>query len=275
MPHPPSPGDEIREHPHRHGFVMAGDKALFLCHMPMHLPTAHGHHVHLYQIAIRATLPAEDMETYRSAYGKGETVFLVNAEDDTFTLPDLIRGKKPSFAAVVYPKANVQPGKRMPPWDGLTPLIARTTVTVQRIVFWRHFDLNFDPPDTPTYILFGEGGEAFLQHYNTRSPDVDHVVQLKKMPDGEEGAEAALLAWLPEELLELSLQVNFPDLKRDPCHNPLAPGSTHRVEYCGITSFDGSTSLPKFEVLVDRTLWFNTSIINSTGKDPCVGGSRP
>lgn len=272
-----SPTQEaLREKPHQHGFVMAGEKTLFLCHMPMHLPTPHCHHVHLYEMVIRASIPEDTWARYRKAYAaaangdpaKGDTVFLVNHEDDTFTLPDLVLGRKVSFEAVVYPKARVQPGNRVPPWDkSMKPLLDRTTVTVERVVHWRHFDSNFDPPASLTYILFGEGDEAFLQNYHTRPPDVDHVVQLRKKPD-----------WLPDDLLELSVQVSFPELKSDgpvrTCGSPLRPGSIHPVEYYGMTTFDGTTPLPRFEVEVDRTLWLNTSILNTTGADPCASGLR-
>jgi hypothetical protein len=244
---------------------MAGRETLFLCHMPM----LRDFEVHMYQLVMRATIPGEHMRRYREEYDKADTTntfFLVNTEHDLMTILDLATGRRASFTATLWDKATVQKGKKFPPWwkgpedqTPLPPLIEETRVTVDRVVYFRHFDLNLNRPQSLTYVLFGLGDEAHLHHYQTAEPDFDEALTLAEVP-----------GWLPDAQLEAGIHINFPAFEENAplksCGPILEPGSTHLVQYCGIEGYGGE-KLPAFEVKIGRNLWFNTSIGNTD--DPC------
>jgi hypothetical protein len=138
------------------------------------------------------------------------------------------------------------------------PVVPATVVTIDRVVYYRHFDFNLEYPPNLTYIMFGEGDEAFLNHYQTREPDFDEVIALKRAPK-----------WVPPSLLEAGLHVNFPNMpsSRIPKHSPIKPGE-RRVHY---------GQKPVREIEVDRSIWFSTKVLNvedpnnPKGKTPYPG----
>jgi hypothetical protein len=56
-------------------------------------------------------------------------------------------------------------------------------VTIERVVYFRHFSMSFQPPDPLTYVLFGFGDEAHMTNCQTKEPDFDHIVSLAEAPD--------------------------------------------------------------------------------------------
>jgi hypothetical protein len=252
-------GGSLDNHPHQHAFVMAGRENLFLCHMPML-----DWEIHMYQLVLQVRIPEKDMEEYRQRYDKANSdnkFFLVNTDSDWMTILELATGQKRAFEAGLWDLAYQEPGKKERPWLNIDPYIGYTCVTVDRVVHFRHFDLNLNRPRSLTYLLFGQGQEAHLQHYQTIEPNFDDVVSLARAP-----------IWLPPAQLEAGVHVNFPDLPDsvgvDNCASPLEPGSSHVVQYCGVESWGDVTPDP-FEIEIGRNLWFDTAIGNSDGKDPC------
>lgn len=238
--------DPVANTPDRHAYVMAGERTLFLCHLTMFALENHS-----YQVVLRATLPPDAMEAYladRRAYPT-TTYFLANSERDLMTMPDLAAGARSSFLAVVYRGIPDKPEYHHWPWDGVEPIIKDVDLTVDRVVYYRHFDVHHNYPETLTHILFGARDEAHMARYQTREPEVDHVLTLKAIP-----------TWLPPVQLEAGVTVNFPDLRSTPvdCRNPLTEG-THQVRYGGKPA--------TYPIEIGPTLWYSTKIVNTT--NPC------
>ncbi len=232
--------------PHQHAYVMAGTKTLFLCHLTMlHMEE------HMYQVVLRACLPEYAMEQYvaDSTSHPSETYFLGNVLEDLLAVPDLQTGARRSFIGSVWRGIPDKPHYDDWPWKMEKPIIANVAVTVERVVYYRHFDFDMEYPKTLTYVLFGSGQEAHLYHYQTKEPDFDQVLSLAEAP-----------AWLSPVILEAGVHVNVPSLPSTPvcCSNPLTK-ATYRVQYCG--------KAQEYEITVNRNLWFSTKITNST--DPC------
>lgn len=234
----------------QHAFVMAGKKTLFLCHLTMlHMEE------HEFEFVIRASLTPEALKAWQADQRQhpDETYFLGNVESDLMTIPDLAIGARTSFKASIWAGIPIKHTYKVWPWKGIKPIVADTPVTVERVVDYRHFDLQLNPAQTLTYMLFGSGDEAHLTHYQTHEPDYDEVVTLSKAPP-----------WLPEPLLEAGVHVNFPALPPAPpgapvyCSSPLL-NPTYKVQYCGQPA--------TFPLDIDRSLWFSTKVTNA--KDPC------
>ena len=103
-----------------------------------------------------------------------------------------------------------------------------------------------------------------MGHYQTREPDFDEVVTLVEAPP-----------WLPAELLEAGVHVNFPDLRATPvfCSSPLL-NEDYKVRYSGqkpMPPGHGHKSVVApdglYPLKIDRSLWFSTKVTNA--KDPC------
>jgi hypothetical protein len=256
-------GNSIKNTADRHAFVLAGRETLFLCHMSMVDEMEN----HMYQLVARVKIPSANMNRYREEYDKNnedDTFFLVNTEENPIRILDLVNGGTSSFRAAVWSRAHVTE-EREPPWGDIEPFIPHTTVTVERVVYFRHIDLNLNRPQSLSYVIFGLGSEAHLHHYLTRQPEFDHVVSLAEPP-----------AWLPDDQLEAGVPINFPALLENGpvCCSPLKPGSTHAVQYCGIeTPMTHAHEPDEFVVTIGRELWFNTSIVNS--ENPCAPPASP
>ena len=239
----------IVNQPAQHAFVMAGAKTIFLCHLTMLKKLLE----HMYQVVLRVRLPYFAMQEYLADRERhqGETYFLGNVADDLMTNPDLNTGARVSFIGNIWRGIPDKPVYSEWPWKDVDPIIANVPVTVERVVYYRHFDHNFQFPKSLTYVLFGSGQEAHLYHYQTTEPDFDQVVTLKEAP-----------TWLSGRLLEAGVNINMPTLSSRPvrCSNPLTE-FTYQVHYCGL-------EMEQYEIKIDRSLWFSTKIANST--DPCA-----
>jgi hypothetical protein len=173
---------------------------------------------------------------------------------DLFTVPELIIGKQKTYTADIWCGIPYKKEYTEWPWNGLPPAIAGVQVTVERVVFFRHFDFNQDYPRTASYLLFGAGGEAFLTHYLVKEPDFEHILTLSSSP-----------SWLPEEQLRAGVPINFPDIPSTlKCEVPLK-NLKYNVQYAGYRSCG------PLEIEVARTDWFCTKIVNSTNPCPDPG----
>ncbi|HLI94470.1 MAG TPA: hypothetical protein VKT72_00100 [Candidatus Baltobacteraceae bacterium] len=230
----------------QHAFVMLGQKTLFLAHLTMfHMEE------HMFQVVLRASLPDEAMKTFRKDQQAhpNETYFLGNTTTDEFTVPSIKNGRT-SFTADVWRGIPYKKHYDYWPWRDERPILSQVTVTIDRIVYYRHFDFNLNYPQSLTYFLFGDGDEAHMNHYQVKEPDFDHTVSLRKAPD-----------WLPPEDLQAGVHVNFPDLRKTPpvyCENPI-PAGTYQVQYAG------QAELHPLEV--GQTWWCSTKVVNAN--DPC------
>jgi hypothetical protein len=241
----------------QHAFVMLGHKTLFLWHLTMlHMEE------HEFELVLRASLTREAEQAWQADRKQhpDETYFLGNVKTDLMAVPDLATGARTSFKASIWAGLPVKHTYTHWPWDGVKPIVADTPLTIDRVVAFRHFDLQQNYPESLTYLLFGAGDEAHLGHSQTREPDFDEALSLLAAP-----------AWLPKPLLEAGVHVNFPDLRATPvyCSSPLL-NEDYMVRYCGQPptgdpAKGGSSGL--YPLKIDRSLWFSTKVTNST--DPC------
>ena len=237
--------DTIPSTPDQHAFIMLGEKALFLVHMTMfHMDD------HCYQMVLRGSLPSGAMETFlrdRRAH-PNEPYFLGNDDDDLFTAPSIKTGSRTKFTANIFRGIPYEKEYHEWPWKKERPIVAKTTLAIDRVVYYRHFDFNLSYPRSLTYVLFGSGDEAHMNHYQVKEPDFDQVLSLRRAP-----------SWLPPEDLEAAVHVNFPD-RADwaYCSNPV-PEGTYHVQYCG--------QGPLRQIDVGTSWWCSTKVVNAN--DPC------
>jgi hypothetical protein len=233
----------------RHAFIMVGTEVLFLVHMTMfHMEE------HCYQIVLRARLPDSETAKFRNFRRENpeQAYFLANLTEFPMDVPELASGKITSFQAEVFrgiPPKTEYTEWPFPPKSSVFPKVC---VTVERVVYYRHFDFGFDYPKHLTYVLFGAGDEAHMQSYQTKEPDYDHILSLAAAPP-----------WLPKIKLESAVTVSFPKLRSRPMRlkNPLA-GKMYRVEYQGFSKYLGYAFARRHPVQIGTTWWFHTSPLN-------------
>jgi hypothetical protein len=241
--HAPAQTDPIIDMPGTHNFFMFGSKALYVSHMPMFTVEKH-----MYQVILRVTLPDAVMRGYRARQGPRRTPWnLVNSEHQ-YTLPQIKAGTLTSFKVDVYEdysNADAAPVG--------SPFATNVPLRVDEVVHFRHFDFNIPRPQHLTYLLFGRGGEAHIEHYIARDPDFQHIVTLKSAP-----------AWLSPDQLAASAEISLADVSSVPtrCANPLTKKSYQAL-------FQGR---PDARATLDLNgaspVWFSTgNLLNE--KDPC------
>lgn len=226
--------------PDQHGFVMSGLETVFLDHLAMFAMQDH-----MYQAILQVSLPPYAMSAYvadRSA-NPNDVYILGNSQFDLITMPQIQTGEVVSFIADVFRGVPQNPNTE-------TPLIHNVSVTIERVVYFRHFDFLDDFPPLLTYVLYGAGAEAHLSHRIAREPDFQHCVDLAEPP-----------AWLPPLQLESPVAVNFVDLPysgKTLCSNPLT-APEQEVLYAGQPE--------RYPLRVGSSWYFDTTSLNRT--DPC------
>jgi hypothetical protein len=156
----------IEDHPEQHAFIMLGRETLFLSHLTMY-----GMEEHNFQLVLEARLPPKAMHTYVEDRHRhaNNTYFLGNSPEDLLTVPELTSGIRPSFLCDIFrgiPQVKEYGGW---PWGKQTPLVQRVSLTIDRVVYFRHLSQTFKPPTYLTYALFGKGNEAHMTNYQTDS----------------------------------------------------------------------------------------------------------
>ncbi len=236
----------VANDPSQHAFIMLGEKALFLAHMTMfHMEE------HMFQMVLRASLQQGAMDAYiedRHAHPT-DPYFLGNVIHELFTVPSVACGRVRAFTADIWRGIPYKKHYEEWPWDGVEPFLSNVSVLVERVVYFRHFDFRLGYPEALTYILFGEGGEAHMNHYQVKEPDFDQVVSLKGAP-----------AWIPADNLAAGVDINFPTLpSKAYCENPIPP-DTYTVQYAGQNNTTGP-------IEVGTSWWCSTKVVNMD--DPC------
>lgn len=232
----------------QHGIFMLGTTTLYLCHMPGF--TMENHH---YQLTLQVHLDSESMRIYLAdkANYPNEVYNLINLETDQYTVPDLVTGNVKSYAAEIYRGYANAPGNTGEPGP---VIVSNATVTVDRVVYFRPFNQNIPRPTNLTYILFGDGQEAHLDHYLATDPDFVHLLTLPSVP-----------TWLSTTQLQSGVSITFAQGSTPfGCTPPLQAGE-YPVLFQGIETAQVSVQL-------GQTYWFSTgNFLNS--QDPCQSNS--
>jgi hypothetical protein len=237
----------IIDTPNTHGMFMLGTTTLYLCHMPMFTKEDH-----YYQVTLQARLDPTSMKAYLAdrASHPGEAYNLINPDSDSFILPDVANGTITSFPATVYRGYSNEGGGTPGP-----AILSNATVLVDRVIRYRAFDQDVPRPEHLTYVLFGDGAEAHLDHYIARDPDFQHLLTLPEVP-----------TWLSKSQLRAGVEVSFVDLKSEPigCESPLREG-VYPVMFQGRPE-----SAVPLRVGPRSTIWYSTgNMLNAV--DPCGG----
>jgi len=253
-------GDRVANPPkHQHAFFVVGDKTTFIVHMNNLWMEPHR-----YQLVLRVKLPPNVKRKLKTAKKPKQKLgdnppnttkdffVLANTEADGMPVSDLASGRTKKFQASVWRGWPRKEGKEDWPWSNTPEFLEDFPVVVEQVVYFRRLDFSLDYPRTANYILFGHGREAHIAHYVVKQPDFDHVATLAHAPD-----------WLPTELLELAMPINFPAIPAIPgghaCHdayhltNPISNGA-HQVQLAGVG--------PTRPIVVERTAFFGTFPIN-------------
>jgi hypothetical protein len=232
----------IVDTPNSHGMFMLGTSTLYLSHMPMFTKQDH-----YYQLTLQARLDKASMQTYLAdkAAHPDQVYNLINLDSDLFTLPALVSGGVKSYTAVIY-RGYSNSGGGTPG----TQIVAKATVTPVRVIYFRAFDQNTPRPQRLTYMLFGDGKEAHLDHYIAADPDYQQLATLAKVP-----------AWLSPAQLQAGVAVTFAQpVTPVGCVSPLPSGDTP-------VSFQGIASAPA-TLRLGASYWYSTgNMLNA--QDPC------
>lgn len=236
---------QIIDTPNTHGMFMLGTSTLYLCHMPMFIKEDH-----YYQVTLQARLDPASMEVYLADKAKhpGEAYNLTNPDSDPFILPDVANGTITSYPALVYRGYSNQGGGT----PG-TQILDNATVFVDRVIRYRPFNQDITRPEHLTYVLFGDGKEAHLDHYIARDPDFQHLLTLPEVP-----------TWLSTSQLRAGVEVSCVDRKSESigCESPLGEG-VYRVMFQGRPN-----NVVSLRVGASSTVWYSTgNMLNAV--DPC------
>lgn len=247
----------IDEMPTQHAFIMMGHQTLFICHLTMY-----GMEEHNFQIVLQARLPSEAKRQFDQdrASHLNNTYFLGNSPQDLFTVPEISSGQRTSFVGDVFRGIPQKPKYDSWPWADQTPLIPNVTVTIERVVYFRHLSMSFDPPKMITYALFGSGNEAHMTNYQSKIPDFDQVVSLAEAPD-----------WLTPTQLQSGVHVSIN--KQRPhgttyCGDPL-PRSTETTPADCKVKYRGTG--PDRPIKLGYHHWCCTKVCNDPEPNPCAG----
>lgn len=235
----------IVDTPNQHNMFMLGTAVLYLSHMPMFTKEDHR-----FQLTLQARLDEASAAIYAADKAQHpEGVYnLVNADNDLFTLPDVANGTRTSFQGPVYrayDNATSTPQQQ---------IIDSATVYIDLVVRCRHFNQDIPRPQHLTYVLFGDGEHAYLDHYIAQDPDFQHLLALPEVP-----------AWVSTSQLRAGVGVSFIGIGSTPvaCQNPL-PNDSYQVMFEGLP--DTNETL---RVGAGATVWFSTgNMLNAT--DPCA-----
>jgi hypothetical protein len=254
--------------PSGHGFFMFGAEHLMLYHSSVFDATDHS-----YQMILKANLqPASVRDFYQQNYENpdyecstvsGYTWIVHNdSPHQHFTLPHLFSGEVASFTGDLkfINTATGQYRHDCPQRESG----ANATVNVERMMYFRRYDLSADYPDQLTYLLFGMGDDAYMAHYLTKRnssgsasapPDplaFDDIVRIDRP------------GWLPpsqEDVFSTVLEVKIPSVSVPtlPTASPLGVQTDHNVTVHGIPSDGGPLT-----VHVRKSYRLDTRIINLT-----------
>jgi hypothetical protein len=238
----------IADKPNTHGMFMLGTSTLYLSHMPMFHKADHQ-----YQVILRAHLDAAATRTYLAdrAANPAQAYNLINVDEEKFILPDIQTGKIRSYHVNVFRGYSNDNGGTPGP-----QIATRAELTIDQIVRFRHFDPAAVRPERLTYVLFGDGAEAHLDHVMMQDPDFQQELTLPAVP-----------AWASKEQLQKGVDVVLPVPSASvACDKPLKDASY------AVTLVGGAGAPLPLQVGAAATVWFSTgNMLNA--KDPCDPGT--
>ncbi|MEP1200258.1 hypothetical protein [Tateyamaria sp.] len=235
--------------PHQHALILVGCETVYGVHM-----TQYHHEEHKYQMILELDLPDHVKTRYQEIRKTWPEmpIILCNDINDPLMVPDLGGGTRRNFDANffvgLFPLDLLKPEEEESmhffPWsaDIMKPVMDEVfEVIVKRVVLFRPFNHQELLPEYANYVIWGEGSEAHMTHWQTAhktsdkynapayGPDYDHIMSLKYAPD-----------WVNPSLLRAGITVSVPSIRLR------VPGKKRKVEIPSTRPFHYNK---KFEVL--------------------------
>ena len=208
--------------PHQHALILVGHETIYGVHM-----TQYHHEEHKYQMILELDLPDDVTARYREMRETWPDlpIVLCNDINDPLMVPELGGGTRDTFNANffmgLFPLDKLKPGEEAKmhffPWsaDIMKPVMPEPfSVHVKRTVLFRPFNHQELLPEFANYIIWGQGAEAHMTHWQTAhmssrkygepafGPDYDHILSLKMAPD-----------WVHPALLRAGITVSVPSIR--------------------------------------------------------------
>ena len=119
---------------------------------------------------------------------------------------------------------------------------------IQDVIIFEHFDQKAIYPKFLTYLVYGSKGKYHMEHYITKAPNWDNMIDVD-------------VEGIDDELLELGVFVKFIGIPEPganlPDHSPLEQGKTYSIAY---TSRDAQVARAKIHIA--KNFWFSNTRVN-------------
>jgi len=182
------------ESPAVHNWMLVGDQAAYLSHLPMfeRLDAAGTEYLtpHRFQVILQASfgpLGSDASSVYFADRQKNPSVRMFSVSPSKpFVLPEVAAPfPLTTFRGTVF-RGHLERGGQ--PIAGLQGV----AVNIRRVVYFHKFDPAATAPAALEYLFFGSGTELFLVHSIIKPPDFDQIVSVKvsgsELSSGELGS---------------------------------------------------------------------------------------
>jgi hypothetical protein len=163
------------DQPTTHGMLIMGKEIFYLSHLPM-FGGAHN-----YQGIFRVKLDEKSAKVFKKDQANHpENPTYSIAPIDTFVLPEMAANPRP-FKAELY-RGHFERGGEL--------ISQSVTITIEKVVLFKKFDLTKARDTKAEYIIFGSNKEKFIAHLISNRPDFEQIIQVKTSL--EEGIKVVL-----------------------------------------------------------------------------------
>jgi hypothetical protein len=166
---------EETDNPDIHGMLIMGKDVFYLSHLPMFGSP------HNYQGIFRIKLDAASAKIFKKDQANHPEYPTYSIRPiNKFVLPDMVANPQ-QFKAELY-RGHFERGGE---------LIAQSiTITIEKVVLFKKFDLTKARDTKAEYIVFGSNKEKFIAHLISNRPDFEQIIQVKTSL--EEGTKVVL-----------------------------------------------------------------------------------
>lgn len=180
-----------------HGMLIAGEKTVYLSHLPMFQESRGSVQPHRFQAIFEVELPNQSAYSSDRAANPNQRIYTL--QPAPFILQSLDpRDPKPALSTS-FPVSTIERGHFEKQEANQKVLVRSGNVKIKRVLQFRQFDVGARPIPELRYLLFGKGGELFLAHFINGAPDFDHVLTVRSVsPALSEGElNAGILVEIP------------------------------------------------------------------------------
>ncbi|KAJ7356280.1 hypothetical protein OS493_026039 [Desmophyllum pertusum] len=243
----------VTDTPDCHSFVSTdvvnADKEVFVSYAGNFKQTQHQY----FAVARFRFLSDDDVATFNATVQKSTPIVLRNIQSEPKRLHDLLFND--SDEERLSEKFDFFVGL---PTESSVPFMTADMKIVD-VPRYDHFDVADDQyPDSATYILYGDVGNAYLFHTPTKDPDYLQIVRLTEVPKGlGDSTEKAVILkqGVDAELLGVP---GAPTVQDGKIVDPLTD-SKYDINFVGIQGEEITTG-----VVVQKKIWFDGEVLNKS-----------